>query len=156
MLAHLSAAVVQALTIVGLSTAILNVQLAAYVMCVEGEGSVGSRGPAHARGEEREEGGLRGRAGPGQLGEQPKGAPLGSAPALLWGSMTGGRQARMAPALDRAPEICLPLPARRSWPFGRSLRERPLPTTLEQLYALREQQAVQQSTERLCAAESRV
>ncbi|KAL6782646.1 hypothetical protein ACKKBG_A07580 [Auxenochlorella protothecoides x Auxenochlorella symbiontica] len=69
-LAHLSAALIQALTIVGLSTAILNVKMATYVI----------------------------------------------------------------------------------WPFGRSLRERALPTTLEELDRLREERAVEKSTQRLYAS----
>lgn len=45
-LAHLAAAIVQAVTIIGIPTAILNVQLAAYVMCAWGrvEGACGEDG----------------------------------------------------------------------------------------------------------------
>lgn len=36
-----------------------------------------------------------------------------------------------------------------SWPFGRELREKPLPTTLEELDALRRAKEVEQSTQQL-------
>ncbi len=51
-----------------------------------------------------------------------------------------------------SPLTLCPGPHLFSWPFGRSLRERALPTTLEELDRLREEQAVEKSTQRLYAS----